>query len=159
MHEDKIMKLLDNRPFNPSDDGTLVCCNSRGYFMITKCEKCEHDIDFILWIIVDGEKRPDLLQQIMEGNLHDPKCPRCGNINHLNADLLLFLQNKSPVLIFSPTDITDVEKSNLVGRSFLFKLRQQLGANWNNEWYEKDGKRGVFTVARQLLPMFIKMGT
>lgn len=152
MNNDKITELLGKRPFELPGDGSLLCCNSRGYILTTKCDKCQHDIDFILWVIVDGEKRPDLLQQITDGILHDPKCPNCDYINHLEADLLLFRPTKEPVLFFSPARGRNSEEQMKVGRSFLSKLKDQLGAAWNNEWYEKDGKLAMLVVNRKVLP-------
>jgi len=151
-----IKKLLGNRPFDIGDDGTLICCNCRGYSIETECEQCNEKINSIFWIIVDGEKRPDLLQQIVEGKLHDPVCPRCNYRNHLEINLLLFHPNKKPVLVFSPTKDTTPEECKCVGMPLLLKLKQQLGDNWQDEWYYTKDGRGIFIVERIALPIFIK---
>jgi hypothetical protein len=148
-------QLLGGHSFSPGGDGSVVCCKSRAYVMELGCSGCQHTFDFALWIIIDGDSRPDLLQSIVDGRLHDPLCPRCGHANHINADLLLFTRTPEPVLLFSPDPHNAPEQTQKIGRSFLLKLKAQLGAEWKDEYYEKNEKRGMFVVDRRVLPSLL----
>jgi hypothetical protein len=123
--------------------------------MTVKC-KNGHRVDFILWIIVDGEKRPDLLRAIENGRLHDPMCEYCNQYCHVEADLLILRASRDPALIFSPARGNSPEETSKIGRSFLLKLREQMGADWRMDWYERDGRRGIATVERPVLPVFLQ---
>jgi hypothetical protein len=149
-----IQQLIGGRSFEVAEDGCIISCNCRGYAMTVKCDKCHRDIDFVLWIIVDVDSRPDLLRQIKSGELHDPKC-NCGHNSHLEADLLVFRPSQEPAILFSPANGNTPEETQKVGRSFLLKLKKQMGKGWNPEWYEKDGKRGMYTIVRLALPAFL----
>ncbi len=65
--------------------------------------------------------------------------------------------NKEPVLLFSPHTGTNSEENMKIGRSFFLKLKQQLGTGWNDEWYEKGGKRGINVVERINLPRILQL--
>ena len=155
MIADRIARVLDDRPFHTPGDSSLLCCNSRGHFMTVQCARCGQSMDLMRWFIVDGEERPDLLELIAQGRLHDSVCPRCCYRNRLESDLLLFRPQADPVLVFSPVRGASAEECRQVGQMFLRKLVQQLGDRWKSEYYEKDGERGMCVVDRAVLPLVL----
>ena len=62
MIEERIRKLIGNAPFEAPGGGSLVTSNCSGFFVAIECELCATSIDFIVWFIVDGDARPDLLE-------------------------------------------------------------------------------------------------
>lgn len=42
------------------------------------CPACGRGFDFALWLLVDTAERPDLVERIRAGTLHDIVCPHCG---------------------------------------------------------------------------------
>lgn len=157
MNDRSIQQLLGGRPFEPSGDGSILCCNSRGYVTTLTCSRCSKPIDFVIWTIVDGDRRPDLLQQIGSGTLHKPTCPSCSHVNHIESDLLLIRPSRKRVLIFAPAKDNTSDETRKVVRSFLLKLKGQMGRHWKDEWYEKDGRRGIYIVKRFLLRILLRM--
>jgi hypothetical protein len=101
-----------------------------------------------VWLIIDVDERPDLLQRILETTLGDTTCGRCNRIVFkAEAPLLLFRPSDEPVVLYSaPPDATSEEARKgapvLVG-----VLRERLGADWDERWTIN----GVPTVPRELL--------
>ena len=55
------------------------------------CPACDHAFSFEVWLIVDTVERPDLVDCIRGGTLHDIICPSCGEpVGQVDAPLLLY---------------------------------------------------------------------
>ncbi len=69
-----------------------------------KCPNCKQEYDIILWMIIDANERPDLIDKIKDGSLHSATCPHCEKEISFDAPLLLFFANREPHLVFSPQE-------------------------------------------------------
>lgn len=58
-----------------------------------------------VWLVVDGDERPDLLRLAAAGELTPPRCPVCGADAGVDAplSLLLYRPDKHPELLFGST--------------------------------------------------------
>ncbi|MFQ5401426.1 MAG: CpXC domain-containing protein, partial [Anaerolineae bacterium] len=43
------------------------------------CPACGQPFDAAIWLTIDAAERPDLLDNIRDGSLHDLPCPHCGH--------------------------------------------------------------------------------
>lgn len=121
-----------------------------------QCPSCKKNTAENIWMIVDISERPDLLEQLMLGTIHDLTCSLCGEpLDKVAAPLLIFCPNARPKLMFSPTPQTvDKEEAEQHFWWLVNRLRSKLGDNWRDEWVES----GVMNVAREFLPDFLADG-
>lgn len=154
MTNDHIRSLLGSMPFETPGDGSLVSANCRGYVLETRCDMCDESIDFILWFIVDAEKRPDLYEEIYAGTLHDAICPQCGHQNRIQSGLLLLRPTEDPALLYSPSEKENLSESKEHLKSLLGMLKKQMRDDWQQEWLSE----GVISVERSQLPSALRHG-
>ncbi len=107
------------------------------------CPRCGTRIRAELWLIVDAAERPDLLEQVRQGRLHELTCPNCGPVGQADAPLLLYTPSPSkgegrggglPPFLFSPAQSTTAEQDQEHARALLTRLRASLGPAWQDEW-------------------------
>ncbi len=60
------------------------------------CPRCGRNFDAELWLIIDTAERPDLLERIRNGTLHDVTCPHCGHSGQVDAPLLILTPPPAP---------------------------------------------------------------
>jgi hypothetical protein len=123
-----------------------------GYHLGLKCVFCDESYEFDLWVIIDVQERPDLLERMMKEDLHEARCPRCGHPQRLNADLLIYRPQQQPVLLFSPCDQGSMEERRTRLFGLLNMLKKQLGETWQEDWLCD----GVIGVARSHLATSIQ---
>ena len=126
------------------------------------CPRCGQSFEAELWLIVDAAERPDLLEKIQSGTLHQMVCPHCQFQGEVDAPLLLynpplplgapFGDDKGPGVrvLFSPARRTTAEQDQEQARDLLERLRQSLGDAWQDDWLED-----IQTVPRQILPLIL----
>ncbi|MER8887719.1 CHAT domain-containing protein [Mesorhizobium sp. M0816] len=102
-------------------------------------------------MLVDGGARPDLVGRIIRDNLQEVTCPSCSQIHRLELPVLVFRQETSPTLVFSPSRaMNDSENSSrqeqliriLKTQIETFELRAgpdgernaPLGYKWQASW-------------------------
>jgi len=121
------------------------------------CPACGHAFTFDIWLIVDAAERPDLLDRIRGGTLHNVTCPQCGEeIGQVAAPLLLYTPAGAglptvPPLLFSPAGNTTVEQDQEQAGQLVGMLRQSLAAAWEDAWLAE----GLRSVPRAMLPALI----
>jgi C4-type Zn-finger protein len=54
------------------------------------CPRCGQSFQAAIWLIVDAAERPDLLEKIQAGTLHQVVCPHCQFQAEVDAPLLLY---------------------------------------------------------------------
>jgi hypothetical protein len=54
------------------------------------CPRCGQSFQAAIWLIVDAAERPDLLEKIQAGTLHQMVCPHCQFQGEVDAPLLLY---------------------------------------------------------------------
>ena len=96
------------------------------------CPACGRSFTADMWLVVDASERPDLLDRIQAGTLHDLLCPHCGYLWQADAPLLLYRPGDMPPLIFSPAQGTTKEQA----QGLLGYLHDVLGSAWHDEWLE-----------------------
>ncbi|WP_322823345.1 CpXC domain-containing protein, partial [Chloroflexus sp.] len=106
------------------------------------CPACGKAFSTEVWLIVDTNERPDLIERLRTGTLHTLLCPHCGNTAGLDAPILLFFPD-APLrlgadieahLIFSPPQQTSAEQDRQIAQVLLTHLRQTAGAAWQAAW-------------------------
>ena len=111
------------------------------------CRQCSRKFDGAIWLIVDTTERPDLLERLRKGTLHDLVCPNCKVVTQVDAPLLLYRPNETLPLIFSPAQKTTAEQSYEQETILLGVLCKRLGNSWKDDWLE----HGPLGVARSQL--------
>ncbi|WP_204137855.1 CpXC domain-containing protein, partial [Halomicronema sp. CCY15110] len=107
------------------------------------CPSCRTEFAAQCWQIVDGVERPDLLKRIQRGKLHRMVCPDCGRVAAtLDRPLLIYRPGQTPSLLFSPAEQTSREEDQAQAQALILRLRQGLGAAWQDDWLEP-GLTGV----------------
>jgi hypothetical protein len=118
------------------------------------CPECERTFSADVWLIVDAAARPDLLEQIRAGALHDLPCPHCGHGGAVDVPLLLYRPGEEPTLLFSPARTTSGEQDREQAQALVGALQERLGDRWRDEWLSE----GLTGVPRDLLPTALKEG-
>lgn len=85
------------------------------------CPRCGTAFDADPFIIVDGVERPDLVQQIVDGTLHDTLCPNCGQTGSVAAPLLYHDGTNGRVLLGVPPAMPEQEWRE-IGQTLLWTL-------------------------------------
>ncbi|MCB0129778.1 MAG: hypothetical protein KDD78_02980, partial [Caldilineaceae bacterium] len=111
------------------------------------CPDCRRIFSAPIWLLVDGQERPDLLAQAQAGTLHDLACPQCGRTWGVDAPLLLYRPGQEPLIIVSPAQQTTREQDQEQANGLLSMLATALGPTWQDAWLA-----AIQTVPRQLLP-------
>ena len=115
-----------------------------------RCPQCGQPFKADLWLIVDADERPDLLERIRDGTLHDVTCPGCGHQGEMDAPLVVVLtpppRGRGEVL-FSPAQGTSQEQDGQHARWLLARLGESMGDDRQEEWEER-----VRLVPREMLP-------
>ena len=112
------------------------------------CPQCGRDFSAEIWLIVDADEHPDLLERIRAGTLHTITCPHCGHEGQVDAPLLLLRLGATPPLLFSPAQRTTEEQDREQAAGLVNMLREQMGADWQDEWLAQ----GLPGVPRPFLP-------
>ena len=130
------------------------------------CPYCGQPFDASIWLIVDAAERPDLLEKIQVGTLHQVFCPHCQFQVEVDAPLLLYFSD-SPLplgapfgddkgpgvrVLFSPAQRTTAEQGQEQARALLECLRQSLGDAWQDDWLSRE----LPAVPRPLLPLALR---
>jgi hypothetical protein len=135
---------------------------SFGQTLSLTCPRCGQSFEAAIWLIVDAAERPDLLEKIQAGTLHQVVCPHCQFQGEVDAPLLLYFSD-SPLpsgegpgvrLLFSPAQGTTAEQDQEQARDLLERLRQSLGDAWQDDWLS----RGLPAVLRPFLPLALREG-
>ncbi len=108
--------------------------NSFAESITLTCAGCGQEFEAEFWLIVDAAERPDLVERIRAGSLHDLACPHCGDAGHIDAPLLLYRPDGEPAVLFSPAERTSAEEDSEQAYHLLDLLRGNLGAAWQEEW-------------------------
>jgi hypothetical protein len=115
------------------------------------CPTCDQQVDVKLWLIVDIEERPDLIDNLREGTLQNVNCPQCGQGGGIDAPLLVVMPTQKPPpmfpsiiatsttdtsggLIFSPASGTSKEMDRQHLEELCSMLQEEMGEAWQSQW-------------------------
>jgi tetratricopeptide (TPR) repeat protein len=133
---------------------------SFGQTLSLTCPRCGQSFQAAIWLIVDAAERPDLLEKIQAGTLHQVVCPHCQFQGEVDAPLLLYNpplpegEGLGVRLLFSPAQGTTAEQDQEQARALLERLRQSLGDAWQDDWLSRE----LPAVPRPLLPLALREG-
>lgn len=101
------------------------------------CPNCQQSFIHLIWLIVDIEEHPELLQQVKTETLNTATCPYCLiELGQADTPLLIYRPSQQPALIFSPAQQTSQEEDSQDFYGLLELLREQSNADWTEDWLE-----------------------
>jgi hypothetical protein len=100
--------------------------NSYAQTIQLTCLNCMKKFEAEIWLIVDTNEHPDLLERIHLGNLHKVICLKCGHISQVDAPLLIFRPEAKPAILFSPSQQTGREQNQQQVGGLLDHLRSSF---------------------------------
>jgi CpXC protein len=112
----------------------------------TACVRCRSMYKPELYVIVDAEERPDLVQRIKDDIIHCAFCPHCGVVMNFGLPLLVYRRGASVPVIYSPVAVATPQQREDHAMMLLRLLSQQLGPDWDDRL-----ARGVYTAERDQL--------
>ena len=116
------------------------------------CPECRASFSAAVWLIVDAAERPDLMERLREGKLHQVTCPN-GHTHTVDAPFIIYRPGETPPLLFSPAQGATQEQDREHAGGLLGLLRERLGAAWQDEWLEE-----LPAVPRAALPLALAEG-
>ena len=90
------------------------------------CPHCGQSGNAEIWLIVDTDERPDLVEQIRDGSLHDIRCDGCGRNSKADAPLLVHDPAGKQVL-FAVRPETPEEQDRRISD---YMIQQLAGTFW-----------------------------
>jgi len=103
------------------------------------CAGCGESYRADIWLVVDVDERPDLVERICEGMIQTGVCPACGVKQVVDMGLLVFQPHAEPVFLFSPALETTPEEDQDQARGLLNLLYQTMKDAWQDEWLNDFG--------------------
>ena len=97
-------------------------------------DHCASTIDAEVWVIVDVEERPDLVDRIRAATLHTFTCGTCGSERRMSASLLVYQPGGRQPLIFSPVKAGSADRHRQEAQSLASELSNRLGDSWRDQW-------------------------
>jgi hypothetical protein len=70
-----------------------------------QCPACGASFRREVWLIVDRDERPDLIELILDGTLHRARCPACGAEGDINHPLLLHDGRREQIVAALPLTV------------------------------------------------------
>ncbi|MFD3166409.1 CpXC domain-containing protein [Herpetosiphon sp. NSE202] len=99
---------------------------SRHEVAVVQCPACGAQFDAPLWLILDGEEQPGLLQQLLDGRLRETQCPYCDAIGSLIAPLLYHDARYSQLILALPLSVASASEAEALAQHLVGLLHQQL---------------------------------
>lgn len=90
------------------------------------CPNCNQEFNFDIWVIVDINERPDLLERILKSRLHRFSCPYCGFTDEAAVPFIVMSLSEHPFLIYSVTEYPPDEKDEELFSRFLGLLYPKI---------------------------------
>ena len=125
--------------------------NSHTQTISLTCPQCGQTFTADVYMVVDVAERPDLLEKIRNGILHDVHCTHCAYHNLVDAPLLIYRPDQDPTLLFSPTPDTNRDDQQQQLGYLIQRLKESLAFAWRDDWL----KNGIQIMERQILPDFL----
>ncbi|MBZ0299041.1 MAG: tetratricopeptide repeat protein, partial [Anaerolineae bacterium] len=114
------------------------------------CPQTNQPFEYEVWLIIDRDERPDLIEKVKADTLHTVISPYTGDeLGGVDAPLLVFQPNHTPPLLFSPAQQTIQEQDQQQATGLIHQLQQNLGVKWQEAWLQN----GLTGVERRMLPV------
>ena len=102
-----------------------------------KCPRCRRPFTADLWLIIDVQARRDLYRRVIEGSIHELRCPAClAGVIAVTSPLCLFRRDGATKLIASVPDDLVAGPAEGPGPDdqLLTFLAGRMGESWDPEW-------------------------
>lgn len=99
------------------------------------CLECGMNFLADVYMIVDVVERPDLLEMMRNGTLHQVSCPQCGHLILLEVPFLMFHPDEVPHMVVIRAAGTGREWNKQQGLGFVRRLKESAGVGWRDEWF------------------------
>ena len=90
------------------------------------CPKCEQPFYTDIWLIVDAEERPDLIERVRDGEIHKVCCDKCDYEGSVNISVLVHLPENEQVFFMPPQNTDEKQDQEMLGA-----LLRQLAENYD----------------------------
>jgi CHAT domain-containing protein/tetratricopeptide (TPR) repeat protein len=111
--------------------------NSYSEYLQLSCSDCKQTFTSAIWLIVDVEERPDLLETTLQGHLHVVACPHCGSHRMTEAPLLLYRPGRQPAILYCPIRQILTTEDQQQAQQLLDHLKASLGDAWQEVWLDQ----------------------
>ncbi len=119
------------------------------------CSNCGEVFIFDVWTVVDVSERPELLEKMREGTLHEVICPRCKqSLGYPDSPILIYRPDDRYGMIFSPARFATAEQTVTHVKELLDYARQNIGEIKQTD----ESKLKVVYAERDLLPDILAPG-
>ena len=119
--------------------------NSYAQTIELTCPETQQSFKFDLWLIIDCDERPDLIEKVIDKSIHVAPSPYADcAITLEDAPLLVFQPQNEPPLFFSPsqqpptTELMQQQASSLISR-----LKNNLADNWQEGWLDNSSLTNI----------------
>ena len=128
------------------------------YVQATKlhCPHCHQTATVDVWLIVDQTARPELIQQILQGDFNTFTCPHCRQtLDAPDEPLLIYQPHQHPPLLFSPAQKTAIpqEQAHNLQRlvHHLLNTLENQDDTWVMEGLKRVHRNQLSTILREAL--------
>lgn len=114
------------------------------------CVNCAGTFAPELYVIVDSQERPDLVDLVKKDIIHVAICPHCSTAIAIGLPLMIYRPQESVRIMYSPwLDATPAQQDEHLG-SLFEHLHRRLGKRWD------DGlTKGIYLADRADLPLVV----
>jgi hypothetical protein len=108
-----------------------------------ECPQCGRHCEPDIWVIVDAESRPDLVERLTGGSLRQVACPGCARESQADSPLLVFQAQREPYLISTASQQTTEEQAEEQAVGLVSRLHEMCGGEWRDEWITNSMSEGL----------------
>ncbi len=91
-----------------------------------QCPSCDKPFSSKVWLIVDRQESPDVVRQIMDGELNVAACPHCSAEGGINHPLLFHDGHRQQVVVAVPLSVQGPEAIRELVGDLLQRLMEAL---------------------------------
>ena len=93
---------------------------------VVQCPACGAQFDAPLWLILDAEEQPGLVQQLFDGRLRETQCPNCDAIGSLTAPLLYHDARYEQLILALPLSVASASEAEALAQQLVGLLHGRL---------------------------------
>lgn len=99
---------------------------SRHEVAVVQCPACGAQFDAPLWLILDAEEQPGLVQQLFDGRLRETQCPYCDAFGSLTAPLLYHDAGYEQLILALPLSVASASEAEALAQQLVGLLHSRL---------------------------------
>jgi CHAT domain-containing protein/tetratricopeptide (TPR) repeat protein len=140
----KLLDLLQGQPAPQSrgpvhlaQPGSGVAINSEEHSYAerigVRCHHCGNSVTIDVWMILDVREHPELVETIAHDTLRHATCQHCGQVNLVDAPLIVYRASTSPRVLVTPSMLSRPADDQQAGLRLIEILAQRLGETWGDD--------------------------